>query len=430
VTATTVASTVVLVGTSHRRAPVEVRERLYLAPDDAAELARELTEQGGEAVVLSTCNRTEVYLAHGEPLEAAARALAALARRARPAGADELAAALTAVQGDEAHLHLLRVAAGLDSPLPGEGQILGQVRAAHEAALGLGTSGPALNRLFRQALQAGKRVRAETAIAEQPSSVPAAAARLARRVLGTLDGRRILIIGAGKMSELAARDLASGGVRTLFVANRTPARAESLAMRCGGEAVAFEQLAGELELADVVISSTRCPRLVLSAGEVARAIRRRERWPLLFIDIAVPRDLDPAIGRLDGCRLYDIDDLGDAAIASMDVHRRERTRAETILAEEVGQFRAWSESRRVVPAITSLRRHAEAIRAAELERAEPRLRSLSPTQRRAVEALTAQIVNKLLHAPTVRMMEAALSPDGGDAAAAVERFFGVGERRR
>lgn len=232
-TAKPAGTTLVLVGTSRWRAPVELRERLYLPPLEAANFARMLAADGGKAVVLCTCNRTKVHRTHRKPKEAAARAHAGLARHARlPKGG--LAAALSTAQDDDAALHLFRIAAGLDSPVPGESQTLGQVRAAHEAALNLSTSGPILNRLFRQALQAGKRVRSETAIAEQPGSVPAAAAQLARRVFGELAGRRILIIGAGKMSELAAFDLASGGVEVV-VANRTLARAEELARRRGGE---------------------------------------------------------------------------------------------------------------------------------------------------------------------------------------------------
>jgi glutamyl-tRNA reductase len=418
----------VLVGTSHQRARVELREQLYLTPPEAAKFARGLADNGGEAVVLSTCNRTEVYLAHREPKAATARAHAGLANHARlPEAA--LTAALSTARDDAATLQLFRVAAGLDSLIPGESQILGQVRAAHEAALTLGTSGPILNHLFCQALHVGKRVRSETAIADQPDSVPAAAAQLARRVLGELDDRRILIIGAGKMSELAAFNLASDGVDRIFVASRTLARAEELARGLGGEAVKFEHLTKELERADVVISSTRCPRIVLSAREVAAAIRRRRGRPLLFIDIAVPRDLDPAIGGLDGCSLYDIDDLGAAVVESFG-RRPEVMRAEAIIAQEIDTFREWRLSLGVVPAITSLRRLAEDIRRTELERAAGRLAALSPSQRRAIEALTAQIVNKLLHTPTVRMKQAALLPEGHAYASVVERLFGVGENGR
>jgi glutamyl-tRNA reductase len=420
--------TLVLVGTSHRQTPIELRERLYLTEPEAAGFARPLADQGGEAIVLSTCNRTEIYLVHREPEAATARARAALANLAGlPAAA--LTAALSTARDDAAALQLFRVAAGLDSLVPGESQILGQVRAAHEAALTLGTTGPILNRLFRQALQAGKRVRHETTIAEQPVSIPTAAVQLARQFFGELEGRRILIIGAGKMSVLAALNLASDRVDRLVVANRTPARALELAGRLGGQAVGFEQLASELERADVVIASTRSPRMVLSANDVAAAIQRRRR-PLLFIDIAVPRDLDPAIGRLEGCHLYDVDDLGLAAAHGRADRLREIERAEEIVALEVARLREWRLSLRVIPTITQLRQLAEEIRMAELKHAEGRLGALSERQRRAVEALTQQIVNKLLHAPTVRMKQAALLAEGDVYAATVERLFAVGENGR
>jgi glutamyl-tRNA reductase len=422
------AATLLLLGASHQRTPIELRERLYLRPAEAASFACWLADEGGEAIVLSTCNRTEVYLAHPEPKAAAARAHAGLARCARlPRSGLE---ALRPVYDDAAALQLFRVAAGLDSLIPGESQILGQVRAAHESALALGTSGPILNRLFRQALHAGKRVRSEAAIADQAGSIPAAAAELAKQFFGQLEGRRILIIGAGKMSALAAFNLASEGVDRLVVASRTLARAEELARRLGGEAVSFEELVPELKRTDVVISSTRCPRVVLAARDVAAAVNGRRGRPLLFIDIAVPRDLDPQIGRLEGCYLYDIDDLGAAVAEDRADRLREIERAEAIIAWEVANFREWRLSLRVLPTITSLRQLAEDIRTAELKRAEGRLSALTQPQRRAVEALTAQIVNKLLHAPTVRMKQAALLPEGCAYASAVERLFAVGENRR
>jgi glutamyl-tRNA reductase len=421
--------TLVLVGTSHRRAPVELRERLYLASGEAAAFAGRLAERGAEAVVLSTCNRTEIYLAHAEAQQSAARARAELARLARLPEA-EPGPALCVLYEDAAALQLFRVAAGLESLIPGELQILGQVRAAHAAALSVGASGPILNHLFRQALHAGKRIHGEAAFGERPSSIAAAAAQLARQFYGGLENRRILIIGAGKMSELTALDLISGGAEGLVVTNRTPSRAKELADRLGGKAVGFERLAEELERADVVISSTRSPRLVLTVEEAAEGIRRRRGRPLLFIDIAVPRDLDPTIGQVDGCYLYDIDDLGDAAAERRTDGRRQMVEAEAIVAAEVARFRAWRRSLGVVPTITSLRRLAEDIRTGELERAEHRLDSLAPSERRAVEALTAKIVRKLLHTPTVRIKQAALLPDGQAYVSAVEHLFGLGENGR
>lgn len=418
----------VLVGTSHRRAALDLRERLYVGADQAAALAASLAGDRGEAVVLSTCNRTELYIVQPD-LEAARENARNELARLLGRGHD-LGPALESVCDDEAALHLLRVAAGLESLVPGESQILGQVRAAHDAALGVGATGPVLNHLFRQALRAGKRVRSETSVSELPASVPAAAVELAQRFFGELNERRILIIGAGKMSELAVSDLVSGGVRSIVVANRTRARAESLARRFGGVAIGFERLGQELERADLVISSTRCPYVVLRAAEVTEAIRCRNRRPLVFIDLGVPRDLDPAIRRLSGCYLFDLDDLGKFVTSTLAERRHEICLAETIVAEEAANFREWTLTRDVVPTITSLRRRADEIRTSELARAETLLSMLSPRQRRAVEVLTAQIVSKLLHTPTVRLKEAAVLPGGGAQVGALNRLFGLDDDSR
>src|SRR5581483_11657450 len=375
--------TLVLVGLSHRVAPVELRERVALAPDEAAALAREL----GEAVCLSTCNRTEVYLATDEPERDEARSVDALAASAGVPGA-ELRPSLYRLRDEAAALHLFRVAAGLDSMVPGEGEILGQVRSAYET----GAAGSFLDRLFRQALHAGKRVRAQTAIGENPVSVPAAAAALAEQVFGDLAGCRVLLVGAGRTAELAARSLVSRGASIAFVANRSLERAAELTGRYGGEALSLERVRDELVCVDVVVSSTSAPGVVLRREDVALALRRRKGRPLFLIDIAVPRDLDPAIHDVDGCYLYDIDDL------------------ESVAAEGLASRRAHAE-------------RAEEIRATELERARARLGRLSEADRLTVESLTAQIVNKLLHLPTVRMKEAAAGADGAVYANALRHLF-------
>ena len=372
---------------SHRHAPLEVRERLYLGDRHAVELAREL---GG--VVLSTCNRTEVYLAGGEP-EGAGKGLE------RASGMD-LDGVLATWEGDEAVDHLFRVAAGLDSLVPGEAQILGQVRLAYEQALTAGATGPVLNRLFEDALHAGKRVRTEARLAEMPESVAESAVDLAAKALRSLERKRALVFGAGRMSELAARDLRDRGAE-IVVSSRTLESAQELADRIGGRAAPFDAVAVELTDADLVVSATRCPYPILHA----EAVQPREK-PLVLIDIAVPRDLDPEIGKLEGCTLYDIDALGEGLVG-----REEDVReAEQIVAEESKRFFEWLRSRGAAPAIAALRRRAEAIRAEELARAEPRLAELSDRERKTVETLTAQIVNKLLHAPTVRAKQAGSEP--------------------
>jgi glutamyl-tRNA reductase len=408
----------VLVGTSHHHAPVELRERVALEREQARRLAAALAEGGGEAVCLSTCNRTEIYIAAESAQAAEGAAVAALAELE-----PDVEGALYRLSDQAAALHLFRVAAGLDSLVPGEGEILGQVRTAYES----GTTGPLLDRVFRQALHAGRKVRAQTAIGESPASVSAAAAALAEQVFGDLDGRAILLVGAGKISEQAARNLLTRGARIAFVANRTLDRAQELAARFGAEALPLEQIEDELATADVVVASTSAPGYVLDAETVARAVKRRRGRQLLLIDLAVPRDLDPAIHDLEGCYLYDIDDL-EAIVAETLVGRRsEAERAETIVAGEAEKFHEWHAALDVVPAIASLRARAEEIREGELLKAEALLGRLDESQRKAVESITAQIVNKLLHLPTVRLKQAAAASDGVVYADAVRHLFGLGE---
>jgi glutamyl-tRNA reductase len=417
----------VLVGTSHQRAPVELRELLAYDADVRREALGRLAGDGSEAVVLSTCNRTEVYAVSAEPAQVEERIYGELSSLSGLSHS-ELAPALYTVTDEAAAVHLFRVAAGLDSMVPGEAQILGQVREAYEAAREAETTGSMLHRLFRQALRVGKRVRTETAIGENPASVSSAAAELAERVFEGLEGRRILLIGAGKTADLTAANLISRGVGEIVVANRSPERAEALARRFGGRAVGLDTVEEELAHADVVVASTGSQGLVVSGEQVARAMRARRGRPVFFIDIAVPRDLDPAINDLEGCYLYDIDDLERVVAESVAGRREEAVRAEAIVCEEADSFRAWQLSLDVVPAIASLRARAESIRREELDRVEGRLASLSPSQRRTVEALTSQIVAKLLHQPTVRMKEAAAAADGGPYADAVRHLFGLEER--
>jgi glutamyl-tRNA reductase len=385
----------VLVGTSHHHAPVELREQVALD----GEQARALSARLGEAVCLSTCNRTELYVESAHADEAERLAVEALA------GVEP---ALYRLRDEAAALHLFRVAAGLDSLVPGEGEILGQVRAAYEA----GTPGALLDRVFRHALHAGRKVRAQTAIGESPASVSSAAAALAAQVFGELDGRSVLLLGAGKVSEGAARNLRSRGARIALAANSKTDRSE------------IERQLGSV---DVVVSSTSAPGIVLDAATVARARRGR---PLLLVDLAVPRDLDPAIHELDGCYLYDIDDLEAIVTETLSGRRSEAERAEAIVAAEADKFHEWQASLEIVPAIASLRARAESIREAELRKAEGMLGRLDDAERRAVESITSQIVNKLLHLPTVRLKQAAAAADGVVYAEAVRHLFGLGEDER
>ena len=411
---------ITLVGVSHHGAGVELRERVAMRLEEAASVASSLAAVAGEAVCLSTCNRTELYVAHEDEHDAESLARAVLLERE-----PELASALYRLHDEAAALHLFRVAAGLDSLVPGEGEILGQVRAAFEA----GTTGAVLDRLFRQALHAGRKARSETAIGESPASVSSAAAALAQQVFGDLTGRRVLLVGAGKVSEQAARNLITRGAEIAVVANRTLDRAAELAGRFGSAALPLERIEDELARADVVLSSTSAQEFVLTREQVERTARERRGRPLFLIDLAVPRDVDPAINELDGCYVYDIDDLEAVVAETLGARRREAAAAEAIVAAEAEDFRTWHASRDVVPAITSLRARAEEIRRSELEKAEARLGALSESERRAVESVTAQIVNKLLHLPTVRMKQAAAAADGVVYADAVRHLFGLEDER-
>jgi glutamyl-tRNA reductase len=393
--------TLSLVGISHHVAPVELRERVALPLERAASLARAL----GDAVCLSTCNRTEVYLVGDD----GARALSSLEELA----GEPLRSVAYRMHDDAAALHLFRVSAGLDSLIPGESEILGQVRAAFDAA----SPGPLLDRVFRQALQLGKRVRTETAIGESPASVPAAAAALAAQVFGDLSGRKVLLVGAGRIGELAAGNLAARGASIAFVANRSAERAAQLAARFGGVPLALDEVAARLGEVDVVLTSTAAPGIVIEPTDVPA----RRRHPLFFIDIAVPRDVDPAVHRLEGCFLYDIDDLEAVVSETIAGRRAEAEVAERLVVEEAERFREWRASLEVVPAISSLRVYAEGIRSAELAK----LSSLPEGERRRLEAVTAQVLNKLLHEPTVRMKQAAADGDGEAYAEAIRYLFGL-----
>jgi glutamyl-tRNA reductase len=399
--------TLTLIGLSHHVAPVELRERVTLDAPAAAALASSL----GDAICLSTCNRTELYF-EGVDERQAVTALQELA-------GEPLDGVLYRLHEDAAALHLFRVASGLDSLVPGEGEILGQVRDAYEAA----RPGALLDRVFRQALGVGKRVRSETAIGESPASVSSAAGALAAQVFGDLTGRRVLLIGAGRIGELSAANLASRGATISYIANRTLDTARELAHRFGGEAVALADLGSRLGEVDVVISSTSAPETVVHAGDVPA----KRRTPLFFIDIAVPRDLDSAIAKLDGCFLYDIDDLEAVVAETLSGRRTEAVRAEQLVAEETERFRSWRASLDVVPAIASLRARAEEIRSAELAKVE---RRMSDDERRTLESVTSQILNKLLHLPTIRMKEAAVSADGAAYADAVRHLFGLEEEKK
>ena len=399
---------VVVTGISHKTASLELRERLALDESDALRLAQELLESGaaGEAVSLSTCNRTELYVYAHDSLAARQAAVAALARHA---GVDvhELEPSLYSYSGDRAITHLFRVTSSLDSMVVGEAQIVAQMKAAYQQACEGGCTSVVFNRLFRHALEVGKRVRTETTIGERPVSVSSAAVELALQVFGKLKDHTVLIVGAGETSELTAVHLKAQGIERILVANRTFETSEELAHRVGGQAVRFADLEEHLAAADIVISSTSAPHYVITRDVVERALKHRRKRPIFFIDIAVPRDLDPEINRVRNAYLYDIDDLQHVVEHNRHEREKDALHAERIVGEELRNVNGWLRSLEVVPTIATLRESVERIRLAELERLGNKLGDLSDDQRARVDMLTSSIVNKILHMPTVKMKEVA-----------------------
>jgi glutamyl-tRNA reductase len=395
-----------VVGASHKTASLALRERLALPEGRAASLVGELVASGSvlEAVAISTCNRTEIHLVGSDPVEAESVVLAALARNAgiRPT---ELLGNLYALRGTEAVRHLFGVAAGLDSMIVGEAEIQGQVKRAYELALVEGTTGPITNRLFRDALAAGKRARTETGIARSRVSVSSIAVELAAQTLGELSDRNVLVIGAGENGELTARALADRGVSTIFVANRRYDRAIGLAARFGGEAVRFDDLPELLVRADIVVACTSSPHQIVGREELALVLEERGDRPLLLIDIAVPRDIDPAVRGLKGITLYDMDDLQHAAARNLSGREAEAAKAQTIVDQEVDRFTRWFGSLEVLPTISALRERADEIVAQVLRENEERWESMSADDRRRVELMARAVVSRLLHEPTVRLKE-------------------------
>jgi glutamyl-tRNA reductase len=420
-------SELLAIGVSHKTAPVEVRERLALPEQRAYEFVRDLRGAAvvHEAVAISTCNRTELYLVVGDPVEAESTALAMLASQAgiRPT---ELSSAIYSHRNCDAARHLYRVTAGLESMIVGEAEIQGQIKRAYDTALAKETTGPLTNRLFKAALETGKRVRTETAIGERQMSLPAVAVALAREQLGSLKGREVVIVGTGETSELTARALADSGVRTVFVASRRRDRAVSLAKRYGGDSVTFDELPEALERADIVVAATASPHLLIEARELAAVMDARSARPMLLIDLAVPRDIDSSCGHIGGVSLYDIDDLQAVIARNRRVRQAEARKAEGIIEEEIQHFASWLGSLEVLPTLAALRGRATEIAEQVVRENDGKWESASPRDRDRVDAIARAIVNRLLHDPTVRMKE--LRDDRVHARMALVRdLFGLAE---
>jgi glutamyl-tRNA reductase len=393
----------VALGTSHRVAPIELRERVALTERQAERLATALCGERviSEAVAISTCNRTELYVV-GDPAVAERVALACLAGHAG-IGVDELAKAVYVPRNCDAARHLFRVTSGLESMIIGEHEIHGQVRRAYESARANGTTGPLTNRLFAAALQTGKRVRAETGIARSHVSISSVAVELAEQLLGDLSGRPVVIIGAGETAELTAQALATRGVTTMFVANRHADRARSVADRFGGEVIGFERLPETLETADIVLSSTSSPHAIVGHEELELVMAARQRRPLLLVDIAVPRDIDPRCGELDGVTLRDIDDLESVVANNLSAREADLPAAEEIVEQEIIRFARWLGQLDVRPTIAALRRRGDEIVERVLAENSGRWETASRRDLARVEALARAIMSRLLHEPTIRL---------------------------
>jgi glutamyl-tRNA reductase len=418
-------SELLALGISHKTAPVALRERLAFNEAEASEFARELTNTSEvrEAVVLSTCNRTETYLVVGDPVTAESDVLGLLAGRAR-IRLTELADAIYSPRNCDAARHLYRVTAGLDAMVLGEAEIQGQVRRAHEAAMKAGCTGPLSNRLFTAALKTGKRVRTETSVGANRISVPSIAVDLALRELGDLGQRHVVMLGAGETSELTARALSDLGAGTIFLANRHADRALSLAQRFGGAVVGLDELPDQLIQADMVMCSTSSPHPIVGREELAVVMEARDGRPLLLIDIAVPRDVEAACGELEGVTLYDIDDLQANVTRNLSIREEELPRALEIVEEEIHRFARWLGQLDALPTVSALREHGDAVVEQVLAENAGRWESASPRDLVRVEAIARAVMSRLLHEPTIRLRS--LSEARGHASLEVVReLFGL-----
>ncbi len=412
-----------LVGLNHRTAPVEVRERFALEKKGThpLDILRQELPQASEAYFLSTCNRVE-FLLVTEEVEETLAGLKDLLARETGLPRSRFEPHLYVLRDREAVRHLFRVAAGLDSMVLGEPQILGQVKEAYREAARRRTTGPILNRLLHRTFSVAKRVRTETGIGSYAVSVSYAAVELAKKIFGSLRGKKALLVGAGEMAELAAQHLLSAGVEKMLVANRTFSRAVELAERFRGEAYSLEELPECLLEADIVISSTGAPGYVITRETVKPLLRKRRLRPLFFIDIAVPRDIEPAVNELENVYVFDIDDLKQVVEENLGRRRKEARRADRIIEEEVLKFERWLRELEVYPTIKALREKAEEIRRRELARTLPRLRNLSPEDKEALEVMTEAIVNKILHAP-ILYLKMGYHRMGREAITTVRRVF-------
>jgi glutamyl-tRNA reductase len=415
-----------LIGVNHKSAPLDVRERLAIPESRLPDTCRELTAYPGieEGMVISTCNRVEVltHTANGSA------DLRGFLHSHFDLTAAELDPHLYEFREKDAVRHIFRVASSLDSMVVGEAQILGQVKEAFATARAVGAVHGQLDQLLTRAFAVAKRVRTETAVGSSSVSIASVAVELAKKIFGTLEGKTVFIVGAGKMSELAARHLMAHGCAAIFVSNRTYDRAVGLAHKFGGEAIKFDDLYDTCDRADIVITSTGSPKAIFHREHGEQFLARRKNRPMFFIDIAVPRDVSPEMGKLDGIFTYDIDDLQQAVSSHVADRRQEAERAEAIIASEVERFEDRQHTLDVVPTIVSLQDHLETIRQAEIDRVRGRLGPLTPEQQMAVEALTRGIINKVMHTPVTTLKTAAREAEATTIIDVVRRLFNLREK--
>ena len=399
-----------LLGVNHLSAPLDVRERLAISPGMLADATRSLAHRPGvkEALILSTCNRVELLTEQENTAD-----LRSFLGEYFSIPRHELDPHLYEFREREAVRHLFRVASSLDSMVVGEPQILGQVKDSYAVAREVGSVSSSLDRLLQSALAVAKKVRTETEIGSSSVSIASVAVDLAKQIFGSLQRSQVLLVGAGKMSELAARHLIAQGASHLMVANRTSERAQRLAEEFHGVAVPFADLQLHAPKADIIITSTGAGKHLFNVADAQGMLHRRRSKPVFFIDIAVPRDVDPGVNRVDGAFVYSIDDLQQVAAQNMTERSREASAAEQIVADEVERYQRKLQTLDAVPGIRALQQQAEQIRLAELDRNRGRLADLTPEQQAAVEALTRSLANKFLHAPMTAMREAANAGDTG-----------------
>lgn len=397
---------IVVVGLSHKTAAVEIREKVAFAPNQMEKPLREVVALPDitEAVIVSTCNRVEIYATTHDIAGGMARLKRFLADY-HHLPLETLEQHLYSHHGEEAIRHLFRVASSLDSMVVGEPQILGQIKTAYGYAAEYKSSGIILNRFLHKAFSVAKRVRTETRIASSAVSVSFAAVELARKIFGDLSDKTVLLIGAGEMCELAAKHFLNNGVRGVMVTNRTFERAVRLAEEFGGRAIQFEELFDQLHKADIILSSTGAPHFIIGPKDVDEVIRRRRQKPMFFIDIAVPRDIDPKVNDVQNVYLYDMDDLQGVVASNLEQRGKEAEKAEEIVNQEIGQFFKWLSSLEVTPTIVALRSKFDEIRRAELAKTLAGWKELPPDGEKRLEALTAAIINKLLHTPTSHLKQ-------------------------